>query len=81
MPAYVEYYSSNDGENFTPIGKVDNTIAEDNWDVTIKDFTLKIKPIKTRYIKVLGKSNVMCPEWHKGRGNMLFIFTDEITIK
>jgi len=81
MPAYVEYYSSEDGENFKLIGKIDNTIDENNWDVTIKDFTLKIYPIKTRYIKVIGKSNIMCPEWHKGRGNELFIFTDEITIK
>ena len=81
MPAYVEYYSSEDGENFKLIGKVDNTIDENNWEVIIKDFTLKIYPLKTRYIKVVGKSNIMCPEWHKGRGNELFIFTDEITIK
>ena len=52
-----------------------------DWEVIIKDFTLKIYPVKTKYIKVVGKSNMMCPEWHKGRGNELFIFTDEITIK
>jgi predicted alpha-1,2-mannosidase len=81
MPAYVEFYSSNDKENFKLIGKVDNNVDENNWDVIIKDFTIRINPIKTRYIKVIGKSNIMCPDWHKGAGNKLHIFTDEITIK
>jgi hypothetical protein len=81
MPAYVEFYSSEDGDNFKLIGKADNTVAENDWTVTIKDFTVKTAPIKARYIKVIGKSNVMCPEWHKGAGYKLHIFTDEITIK
>jgi len=81
MPEYVEYFISNDGENFKSIGKVGNITPEDEWGSIITDFTLKMNPIKTRYIKVLGKSGIMCPEWHKGRGHELHIFTDEITIK
>ncbi|MDX9696050.1 MAG: GH92 family glycosyl hydrolase, partial [Bacteroidales bacterium] len=81
MPAYVEFYSSDNGKDFDILGKIDNTIDENNWDVIIKDFTLKINPVKTRYIKVIGKSKIMCPDWHKGAGYKLHIFTDEITIK
>ncbi|MGE0089526.1 MAG: GH92 family glycosyl hydrolase [Bacteroidales bacterium] len=81
MPAYVEFFSSNDGIDFKFLGKVDNTVDENNWSAIIKEFTLKISPIKTRYIKVIGKSKIMCPDWHKGAGNKLHIFTDEITIK
>ncbi|MBI9055696.1 MAG: GH92 family glycosyl hydrolase [Bacteroidales bacterium] len=81
MPEYVEYFISNDGENFVSIGKVRNTTPEDQWESTISAFTLKVYPKETRYIKVLGKSGIMCPEWHKGRGHELHIFADEITIK
>lgn len=81
MPSYVEYYTSNDGVNFKLIGKVENTVDENDWAVTIKDFTLKTAPIKSRYVKVIGKSKINCPDWHKGAGYKLHIFIDEITIK
>jgi len=63
------------------IGKADNITPEEEWGVIVQDFNIKVNPIKYRYIKVIGKSKVMCPDWHKGRGNRLFIFADEITIK
>lgn len=81
MPVYVEFYSSTDGTNYKLLGKIDNTIPENEWGTIIKDFTLKMNPLQTRYIRVLGKSNIICPEWHKGHGNESFIFADEITIK
>jgi predicted alpha-1,2-mannosidase len=81
MPEYVEFFSSNDGKEFKSIAKVNNVIPENEWGSIIKDFTLKTKPLKSRYIRVLGKSSNMCPDWHKGQGNELFIFADEITIK
>ena len=81
MPDYVEFYHSYDGENFNLLGKVDNKTPEDEWGTIIEDFTLNINPKWTRYIKVIGKSKIMCPDWHKGQGNALFIFADEITIK
>jgi predicted alpha-1,2-mannosidase len=81
MPEYVEYYHSHDGKNYTLLGKVDTKTPEDEWGSIIEDYTLKINPVWTRYIKVIGKSGIMCPDWHKGKGNQLFIFADEITIK
>lgn len=81
MPLFVEFFISDDGKEFKSIGKINNTVPEDEWGSIIKDFTLKISPLKTRYIRVLGKSNIMCPEWHKGSGHESHIFTDEITIK
>ena len=81
MPDYVEFFKSNDGENFTSVGKVENTIPKDEWGSIIKDFSLRIVPTSTRYIKVIGKSMIMCPEWHKGSGYEMHIFIDEITIK
>lgn len=81
MPEYVEFFSSNDGKEFKSIAKVNNTVPENEGGSIVKDFTLTTSSIKTRYIRVLGKSKIMCPDWHKGHGNELFIFADEITIK
>ncbi len=81
MPKYVEYFISIDGKNFTSIGKANNTTPENEWGTIVKDFTLKINPTKAKYIRVLGKSGIMCPDWHKGYGYESHIFVDEITIK
>ena len=81
MPEYVEYFISSDGKNYVSIGKVNNTTPKNQWGTIISDFSINVYPKETRYIKVLGKSGIMCPEWHKGRGHELHIFADEITIK
>jgi len=81
MPEYVEFFTSFDGENFKSIGKVNNDIPKEEWGSIIKEFTLQTNSKWTRYVRVLGKSGVMCPEWHKGNGHELHIFIDEITIK
>ncbi len=80
MPEQVEYYYSNDGENFKLLGIVENEVPEDQWGVIVKDYSLRFRPVNARYVRVVGKSGVMCPDWHKGRGNELFIFADEILI-
>lgn len=81
MPEYVEFYHSRDGKNYTLLGKVNTKTPEDEWGTIIEEYSLKINPVWTKHIKVIGKSGIMCPDWHKGKGNQLFIFADEITIK
>ena len=46
-----------------------------------KDFTLKVKNLKTRYIKIKAENYGVCPEWHLGAGGKTWVFVDEITIK
>ncbi len=81
MPEYVEFFTSLDGKNFKSIGKVENTVPKDEWGSIIKEFTLQTNSKWARYVRVLGKSGVMCPDWHKGKGHELHIFIDEITLK
>ena len=81
MPESVEYSYSVDGENYFEIAKVKNTVAEDDWNVVRNNFHIKTKPLRARYIKIIAKTKEYCPDWHKGHGNKLFIFTDEITIR
>jgi hypothetical protein len=81
MPDYVEYYYSLDGKSFKKLGKVKSPVAENDWDAQSHDFRLLFSPLNARYIKVLGKSKGMCPDWHKGAGNPCWIFADEVVIK
>ena len=81
MPGYVTFSVSTDGKHFRSVGKVSNTVPENQWGSVIKSFTLRIKPVKARYVRVLGKSIIDCPPWHKGYGSKAYIFIDEITIK
>ena len=79
MPEWVDYYASNDGQNFYKLGRVLNDIDERNPDVLIKDFSLKINS-NTRYIKVIAKNRKFNPDWHRAPGGTCWIFADEISI-
>ena len=46
-----------------------------------KDFTLNMKNLKARYIKLKAENYGICPEWHLGAGGKTWVFVDEITIK
>ncbi len=81
MPEWVDYFVSPDGESFTKLGRVENQIAEDDWTVQTKDFSLRFKPQPARYIKVVAKNRGICPEGHKGAGYASWIFADEVVIK
>lgn len=81
MPEQVEFYISDNDKTYIPVGTVKNTVAQDDWDVQIKDFKINVYPKKTRYIKIIGRNIGICPEEHKAAGYKAWIFADEITIK
>lgn len=81
MPTKVEFWSSNDGTNFKSLGMVENTVPEEDYDVTVKDFMLKISPQKFRYLKVKATNYGTIPDWHLGHGGEAFIFIDEIIVE
>ncbi len=79
MPLEVQYFSSNDGKEFSLIGTVKNTI-EDKADGSIKHEFLLKKKITTPYLKVKAISRKTNPEWHKGAGGKCWVFADELII-
>lgn len=81
MPVEVEYFTSNDGVTFKSVGIVKNEVPVDKWGSIIKDFSLKLDNVQTRYIKVIGKNLGNCPKWHKGYPNPCHIFADEIVVE
>jgi len=84
LPKSVEYLVSNDGKVFTKIGEVKNKIDEKKDGIFTEPFTVNVKNISARYVKVKTKSLIHPPKWHLGYNNgagKSFIFVDEIIIK
>jgi putative alpha-1,2-mannosidase len=80
FPKVVEYWISDDGQNY----KLAATV---NTKVDIKDLTIQTQEfkaglnLKTRYIKIIAKQYGPLPDWHESKGQPSYIFADEITIE
>ena len=77
MPKYVEFSASTDGVIFTPLGRLDTSVAENDLEVQTWDAELPVS-CTARYIKVFARNIGTIPEWHPGAGYPGFIFTDEL---
>ncbi|RPH31184.1 MAG: glycoside hydrolase family 92 protein [Bacteroidales bacterium] len=80
LPRYVEYWTSDDGQNFTLATTVKHDIPENQMTPTIYNFEANVD-IKARFIKVIGKYFGTIPGWHPGIGNQSWIFIDEIIVE
>lgn len=80
MPRDVRFYISSDGDHFTKIARVENTIPCDDYEIYQTDLG---KTVNTsgRYIKVKATNFGTIPEWHLGAGGDAYIFVDEIIIR
>ncbi|MEI7662284.1 MAG: discoidin domain-containing protein, partial [Bacteroidota bacterium] len=81
MPAEVTFWISDDGINFTLAGNIKNDVDEKADGAITREFSVKLKGNKTRYIKILAKNRGICPEWHPGAGSKAWLFADEITVE
>jgi len=82
MPVYVEFFISDDGVNYTSVGKVINSVKDNDLNISIKDFIIELnKKTKVSYIKVIAKNYGKIPEWHPGAGRDAYIFVDEVIYK
>ena len=81
MPRYVEFSVSEDGENFVPVGRLDNTVDPQDYEIQVHDLSVPAPAGPIRFIKVFAKNFGTIPEWHPGAGSEGFIFIDEIWIK
>lgn len=81
MPTEVEFYTSNDGKNFTKVATIQNSLDPKEYEVVLKEFTALVQT-KAKYLKVVAKNFGKLPEWHQGHpyDGDAFIFIDEITV-
>jgi alpha-1,2-mannosidase, putative len=80
MPRSVEFYISNDNQNFTLAATVKNTVADTVMESIIQDLTANVN-VKARYIKVVAHNYGKLPQWVEGVGNPAYIFIDEIIVE
>lgn len=80
MPRYVEFFVSEDGENFRPAGRVEHTVDERDERAQIHDLVLTGLDEKARYVRIFVKRFGEIPYWHPGAGSQGMVFIDEILI-
>ena len=81
IPEKVNYYVSEDGQNFQKLAGISHNIPLNSDRALINDFKANLnKPLKTRYIRVEAINIGICPEWHPGKGQKAWIFVDEIIV-
>lgn len=71
---------SEDGKNFTEIASEDYPAMTKEDRNGIFNHEVKFDTVKTRYVKMLVKSETSIPAWHGGKGNRSFLFIDEICL-
>lgn len=81
LPEYVEFMFSNDNRKFNNLGKVNRKINLRSTKLKREEYTLKISPIKTRYLKIKARNVGVCPTWHQGSGGPAWVFADEVIIE
>ena len=77
MPRWVEFSVSSDGEHFTPAGRLDTTVDEQDYQIQVWNAELPVD-CTARYVKVYARNIGTIPAWHPGAGAPGFIFIDEL---
>ncbi|MFH0990372.1 MAG: family 20 glycosylhydrolase [bacterium] len=81
LPTLVEYAISEDGDNFTTVGKFEFETPTSVREPSIKELPVTLGGKKARYIKVFAKNVGLCPDWHSGKGEKAWLFVDEIVVE
>jgi hypothetical protein len=81
LPKSLTVLVSEDGDEFTKIGTVENITPDNKTGAFIQTFAVPANGGKARYIRVRAAALKTCPSWHIGTGSKSWIFTDEIVVK
>ena len=80
-PISITALTSEDGQNFTEVAKVEYPVELQSDPEGIKDYTLTFPETSAKYLKVVAVPVQSKPEWHARKGRKGFIFIDEIIVK
>lgn len=81
QPAIVEFFISKNGIDWEKVYSKETEIAPDDQSPEIRNYSIDISGRSARYVKVVAKNIGSCPDWHKGKGQAGWLFTDEIVIE
>jgi hexosaminidase len=77
LPQYVEVLTSNDGNNFTSVGRSSTFVGD---TLTMGWINVPTPGQSSRFIKVVAKNYGMIPDGKAGAGNKAWLFADEIQV-
>lgn len=84
FPSRVEIEVSEDGKQYRPFGKVENTLFPatlERQDLeTVHNFSVAGPPATVRYVRIKAKNYGKLPKWHVSAGEQAWFFVDEIEI-
>ncbi len=81
LPTEVVYSVSGDGENFTEVARITNTVSDQQDGAFIHTFSARFTPVEARHVRVEAVNMKVCPEWHQGHPGRSWIFADEIIVR
>ncbi|PWJ42182.1 GH92 family glycosyl hydrolase [Sediminitomix flava] len=82
LPKEVIFSVSEDGENFTEVGRTGTDMPNNHPRINVRRFAqATAEGTNARYIKVEAVPYMKLPAWHPGAGNNTWMFTDEIVIE
>ncbi len=81
LPSEVEFQISQDGRVWLSVANFGHDVPAQTQDRTIHEFDAGNLALKARYVRVIGRSLGLCPDWHQGAGKPCWIFADEIVVR
>jgi len=81
FPEYVEYFVSDDKEDFKSVGKVSKEFSLKNPNWLSEDFSLELNNTLGRYVKIFAKNPLTVPDWHPAAGWKVWLMVDEIVVE
>lgn len=80
-PAHVEYYSSDDKNNWTLISEMKEILDPKTTGELVVPLKDVFPEIKARYVKMIAYNYGPCPDWHDAPGEPSWLFCDEVVIR
>lgn len=81
FPEFIEFYTSDDGNSFNLVNKIEINSTLKNPDWVRQDFSSLLKDSKCRFIKIFAKNLEKLPAWHPVSQGKPWLMADEIIVE
>ncbi len=82
MPAEVVISVSGDGTEFQQVARLGHQVPSDDYEtVYLRELTAELEAVEGRFVRIFARNLGAIPDWHPGRGDLSFIFVDEILVE
>jgi len=81
LPRSVEYSYSADGSSYTTVGTINTEKYPADQGNRIETYFSSFPAVEARYVRVVARGQITCPQWHAGAGNKAWLFCDEIIVE